>query len=1390
MRVLFLLTILFVSASSFSSTNVYALDTKKQSSQPATFSRKAALPKWVQTLAEPPETKIKEPIVVRLNETQAWVGTQPAFLINRAIQVNDQNSLAAIGQYAIEYFPLFQRLNLHRVAILRGGASIERLNNVNLRFLQRETAMESGMVGGATTVQLLLDDVRLGDTLWITYSVEGENPVFGNRWASTFYFDGPSFTELRRISVLHPKSRPLYWRQIGDYDKTEIKPQIEQIGDVEKIRFEGKQIEGIDNEPSIPRNYFPVRVLQFSEYANWQEVATWANGLFPKVKVPEVTKLAKTFAEKPNAIAQASAALHWVQREVRYFSVSIGENSHKPQSPAVVLKRRYGDCKDKSYLLISLLSELGIEATPVLLSADAPQTPAKMHPTHLAFDHVIVRLKVDGKYYFVDPTRTNQTAMIDKLHVAFPEATGLLVDPTTQSLTTFPKRAEGLVHYEHRERFDIANLEGDATLETREVYRGNYAEWARQRFTSLTKSELRKTMLGMYEKLYSEISLEADPIFTDFPEDDRFEVLTKFKLSKLLSHKDGMYEFDYDTQIIYDTLGIPEKLIRNYPFELPVNLFHAKYAVDIVWPKNVRQYTPPSARRLDTPFFVFNEEHSSQGNLLSFSADYAVKVREVAPKSMQAFQKNAKELVKYAKGSFRIFEEQFAKKNVESLSIGEIDAFRALGRFFLAAKDIDSSKDADSMAEILCDQFAGLPAAFDLSGQELDKFVVEIVDDSEKILKIKNGKECLGRMFFALGKYEKSLENVGTDLSEFSGSDRLREIAWARYFSGDSEGAFKSINLYFETKLKQENESISTLDIANILALYQRLGRPVPADILAKAVEESDGQWPRPIIAWQLDKISQADLLKAAEHHIPDVRDIQKSDAWFFIGQKLMSENKKLESEAAFLNVIKLGIRTSTAFLQARSELDRSKSLDKDFVEGMNAIYRKKRELALQKFKVAAERGDPSSNFELGKAYYYGRGVTKDLAQGLKYVTAAANANHGRALNFLGYMYENGEGVAKDKKRGLELYRAAAAKRDHYGLYNLAEAYQSGDLLEKNLDKAVQLYTEAAELGNPLAQLELSKMYRFGRGVAVDMSQALRWAMRSAMQEDVDAMQELGIILMLGDGIERDGKTALFWLKRATVKQDAKIYYFIGQIYEKGVDVTIDLPAAIKAYEMATMLGSSDAMATLGWMHREGKGTPVNMDKALTLLSGAAARGSKLGQVQMGYMYHYGVGVKQDYSKANDFFRKAAAQGNTYAQRMMGLSFHFGRGVEKDLVVAARWYTDAIEGDDSLSQNNLADLYENGTGVAQDIQKAIELYEKSARNAFPTAFLSLGSLYERGLGKPKNLFLAYTYYKLAARLDKTEVRNSPEVMRNLSEDQIKQADAIAAAWKEGEPLPH
>ena len=92
-----------------------------------------------------------------------------------------------------------------------------------------------------------------------------------------------------------------------------------------------------------------------------------------------------------------------------YFSVSLRDKARtRPQPASQTLAERLGDCRDKTQLLNALLTALGVEAKPALVSVRRNQGVANYPPSHAEFDHVISRVRIGDAVYFLDSTMNGQ----------------------------------------------------------------------------------------------------------------------------------------------------------------------------------------------------------------------------------------------------------------------------------------------------------------------------------------------------------------------------------------------------------------------------------------------------------------------------------------------------------------------------------------------------------------------------------------------------------------------------------------------------------------------------------------------------------------------------------------------------------------------------------------------------------------------------------------------------------------------------------------------------------------------------------------------------------------------------------------------------------------------
>lgn len=99
--------------------------------------------------------------------------------------------------------------------------------------------------------------------------------------------------------------------------------------------------------------------------------------------------------------AQAAALYHWVSKEIRYVAIFLGSGGVVPNPADQVIRNRYGDCKDKTTLLIALLAAKGIEASTAMINSGSAYEIPRLGSIS-PFNHVITYIPQWDLY--LDPT--------------------------------------------------------------------------------------------------------------------------------------------------------------------------------------------------------------------------------------------------------------------------------------------------------------------------------------------------------------------------------------------------------------------------------------------------------------------------------------------------------------------------------------------------------------------------------------------------------------------------------------------------------------------------------------------------------------------------------------------------------------------------------------------------------------------------------------------------------------------------------------------------------------------------------------------------------------------------------------------------------------------------
>jgi hypothetical protein len=472
-----------------------------------------------------------------------------------------QAGVEELGEIQIEYSPHYEQLLLHRAALIRDGQVLDQTRRALLRVLDSEDEQDRRVYSGRVTALLVLSDVREGDVIDVAFSLKGNNPVLGDRFAGHIRLGAE--TNVRRVhaEVKSAVSRaPLHWSVRG-----QAAPPTEKNADGQRVlTWDLNDEPGPPREDRVPNTFKRPAELELSEFADWSEVARWASELYPATKAPALEVKARELkAGNPDIESAALAALRFVQDEVRYLSISLGPNSVTPHAPASVLAQRFGDCKDKSYLLVELLRALGVRAYPALADSELRAHLRESLPSPFAFDHVVTAIDLGDKRYYVDPTWSHQGGSLASIAQANVGAVLVIAPDSTEAVAIPPAPEPREPPRDVRSEFKIGS-NGEATLMVTTTFSGEEADDMRSGIAAKSAKDMSRSYLNFYAQAFPDLSAAAPLDIKDDRSKNVITIRESYKIPKFW--RDGERRLTPD--VIWNYLEAPEVTQREAPLAL------------------------------------------------------------------------------------------------------------------------------------------------------------------------------------------------------------------------------------------------------------------------------------------------------------------------------------------------------------------------------------------------------------------------------------------------------------------------------------------------------------------------------------------------------------------------------------------------------------------------------------------------------------------------------------------------------------------------------------------------------------------------------------------------------------------------------------------------------
>jgi transglutaminase-like putative cysteine protease len=527
------------------------------------------VPAWVDVLSSAPneqrDTQANGGTEFLLTDVQERLGKVASRYHHYVSRVLNTAGVEENAQIGVTFDPKLEKLHLHAVQVRRAGKVIDELKLGRIRVLQQEDELEENLVNGALTFHLLLTDLRVGDVIDYSYSIDRQELAWKDKHSGRIetQWTTPGGRTRSRISLptnsalfyrVHPESAPKVWERDG----------------YKFYEWDQKNTPAVVFESQAPGWFQQFGAIEYSQFADWAEVVRTAQPLFDvsPVQSGEMQQLVGQFkktSEDPQA--RIIAAVRFVQDEIRYTGIEEGIGAYRPTAPREVLARRFGDCKDKTLLAVTLLRGMGIEAVPALVSTHWRSETRNRLPSPYAMNHAIVRIDLAGKIYWFDVTATGQGGNLDTVWQAH-FGWALPIDSGVTDLQAMPEAALSEPLKVVSTTVDLRNgKDKPAQMQVTTVYSRHEADSMRHRLRSDGNEALAKKYLDYYQDQFDGVTSSAPLKVTDDRSLNRLSVEEFYSVQKVFKKTEhGPSKFYLEPDAVLSYLKTPDLKRRTTPF--------------------------------------------------------------------------------------------------------------------------------------------------------------------------------------------------------------------------------------------------------------------------------------------------------------------------------------------------------------------------------------------------------------------------------------------------------------------------------------------------------------------------------------------------------------------------------------------------------------------------------------------------------------------------------------------------------------------------------------------------------------------------------------------------------------------------------------------------------
>lgn len=438
-------------------------------------------------------------------------GEQDELYQHMVFGLRSRMAVEAFSVFNVAWHSKTQSLAFHTLRVWRERETIDLSGAALVQIAGQSMELPEAQASDASTMSIIMPDLRTGDIVEIEMTTRGSAPgLEGTRQIAAATASALPTSHFRFRLLDGPRQPVALHVRGGDLDFV-----TNEAGGIRERLVALDDIAGLTAEADAPAWYRAAPVLTTTAFTSWDGVLGWAMPLFSTggEVAPDVAEFAhRLISGQDDEMARFSAIAAFVQDRIRYLGPGLSRNGYVPFVPSDVLRRRWGDCKDKVMLALAMLDAVGIRAWAALTNIGDGYIDPEI-PAVGAFDHVVLIAEVAGQTVWLDATGRAIGENRPSLEQA---ATNLAlpVRPGAAELIAPPPGTtndEGF-HVDMRAEFD---LRGGTEARFTVTYAGLRADSVRQMIEQSGPGAIGAYYFGEFKSSGKDMALDGDAKVTE-----------------------------------------------------------------------------------------------------------------------------------------------------------------------------------------------------------------------------------------------------------------------------------------------------------------------------------------------------------------------------------------------------------------------------------------------------------------------------------------------------------------------------------------------------------------------------------------------------------------------------------------------------------------------------------------------------------------------------------------------------------------------------------------------------------------------------------------------------------------------------------------------------------